>query len=442
MGSVSERKIVFLIFFSALFLNVWAMAAPQENASYQEAIAQADRLFQAGNYRNAAERYFFASQAAKDRLDYARAYVGLAMSYFFMKDTAAAEKWSRMVLEVAPRADISVPAYPISFVQFFERVRNDFFKGSPPPVEAMPLKQTTSAPVEPAASLGEPAAKETPRTQPPPQPLPKPVSLPPVPAEESVPSQATTAPQIQPPAAGLLRKGGYVMAQFHLSNWTINPVIKIVEGMLADKIGQEVLHKISQEVRANHFALIEAGSQQDLALDSSGSNYGLEVRYYSRGWPGSFSLGLSFDSTTVRLGISGKVKQSYTNGTSAEVEASGRLTLDLASTLVNFRWDISPLSRVSPYFILGLGITPLKGVVNYEYKGTYNAFGLQESLSDGEEMTLKELAEDNDFELLEVFVVVQLALGLDVEIYHGLTFLGEAGLWDGFYLRGGLGYRF
>jgi hypothetical protein len=257
-----------------------------------------------------------------------------------------------------------------------------------------------------------------------------------------VTTQVTTAPQIQPPAAVLLRKGGHFMARFHLSSWTIDPVIKIAEGLLADKIGEEVLNKISAEVRSSHFALIEAGSEQELSLDSGGTNMGLEVRYYSRGWPGTFSLGLSFDTTTVRLAISGSVTQHFTNGTSASAEASGRLTLDLASTVLNFRWDISPLGRVSPYFVLGLGITPFKGVVNYEYAGTYSAFGQQESISDGDEMTLKELAEENDFELLDVFVLLQLALGLDVEIFQGLTFQGEAGLWDGFYLRGGLGYRF
>jgi hypothetical protein len=412
---VSKRTTILIVLFSVSLLAGWSTAISQESASYQEAVGQADRLFQAGNYRNAAERYFFASRVAKERLEYARAYLGLALSYFFMKDTAAAEKWSKMVLEVAPRADVSVPAYPISFVQFFERVRNDFFKGAPPPTEAVPLKQIA-------------AAKEAPPT--------------PVAVQNPAPPQVTTLPLEQPPAAGLLRKGGNVEVQFHLSGWTIDPVIKIVEGMLADKIGKEVLSKINQEVRSIHFALIAAGSEQDLTLDSSGSNFGLEIRYFSRGWPGSFSLGLSFDTTTIRLALSGKVKQSFTNGTSAEAEASGRLTLDLASTLINFRWDISPLSRLSPYFILGLGITPFKGVVNYEYAGTYNAFGFQESISDGDEMTLKELAEENDFELLDVFVVLQLALGLDLEIYKGLTAIGEAGLWDGFYLRGGLGYRF
>jgi len=427
MKDVDNRTTALLVFFGVFFLAGWSAAPAQESASYQEAIGQADRLFQAGNYRNAAERYFFASQAAKERLEFARAYVGLSMSYFFMKDAANAEKWSKMVLEVAPRADVSVPAYPISFVQFFERVRNDFFKGAPPPVEAAP-----------APSKSEPSVKETPRTQPQSQPI----SPSPTTAQTSTAPQITTPPLEQPPAAALLRKGGNVQVQFHLSNWTIDPVIKIVEGLLADKIGKEVLNKISEEVRSSHFALIAAGSEQDLTLDSSGSNFGLEIRYYSRGWPGSFSLGLSFDTTTVRLALSGKVKQSFTNGTSAEAEASGRLTLDLASTLINFRWDISPLSRLSPYFILGLGITPFKGIVNYEYAGTYNAFGFQESISDGDEMTLKELAEENDFELLDVFVVLQLALGLDLEIYKGLTAIGEAGLWDGFYLRGGLGYRF
>ncbi len=403
-------NVLFILGSIGIFLGGLKPAAGQGITPYQESIAQADRLFQNKNYRNAVERYFFASQAAKERLDYARAYLGLTQSYFYLKDLAAAEKWAKMVLEVDPRRNVSVPAYPISFVQFFERVRNDFFKGSPPPPE------------EVTAPLTDKAATPAPAPASPPPPL------------TTLQPASVTAPEI--------RKGGNVQVQFHLSGWTLDPVIKIVEGLLADKIGHEILHKVSQEVRSSHYALIEAGSQQELSFDSGGSNYGLEIRYYSRGWPGSFSLGLSFDQTTIRLALSGKVNQSFTNGTSAEAEASGQLTLDLASTLINFRWDISPLSRLSPYFIVGLGITPFQGVVNYEYIGTYKAIGLQESLSDGDEMTLKELAEENDFDLLDVFVVLQLALGLDVEIYKGLTVSGEAGLWDGFYLRGGLGYRF
>jgi hypothetical protein len=436
MRDVSHRAAVLFLLFSFSFLTVRSTAISQESASYQEAVGQADRLFQAGNYRNAAERYFFASRVAKERLEFGRAYLGLAISYFSMKDAAAAEKWSKMVLDVVPRADVSVPDYPISFVQFFERVRNDFFKGAPPPAEAVPLKQEAAAPAEtPASKTDSPAKEAPPETT-------RSASPPAVAVQNPQTPQVTVPPLEKPPAAGLLRKGGKVNVQLHFSSWTIDPVIKIAEGLLSDNIGQEVLNKISDEVRSTHFALIPGSSEQDLSLDSSGSNFGVEIRYYSRGWPGTFSLGLSIDTTTIHLALSGRVKQSFTNGTYAEAEASGRLTLNLASTLLNFRWDISPLSRLSPYFIMGLGITPFKGVVNYEYAGSYNAFGFQESISDGDEMTLSELAEENDFQLLDVFVVLQLAVGLDLEIYKGLTAVGEAGLWDGFYLRGGLGYRF
>jgi tetratricopeptide (TPR) repeat protein len=430
-------NVLFILGSIGIFLGGLKPAAGQGMTPYQESIAQADRLFQNKNYRNAVERYFFASQAAKERLDYARAYLGLTQSYFYLKDLAAAEKWAKMLLEVDPRRNVSVPAYPISFVQFFERVRNDFFKGSPPPPEEVtaPLTDKAATPAGPAPAKAEPSVKVEPRTQT------QPASQTPAPAPASPPPPLT---MLQPASvtAPEIRKGGNVQVQFHLSGWTLDPVVKIVEGLLAEKIGHEILHKVSQEVRSSHYALIEAGSQQELSFDSGGSNYGLEIRYYSRGWPGSFSLGLSFDQTTIRLALSGRVNQSFTNGTSAEAEASGQLTLDLASTLINFRWDISPLSRLSPYFIVGLGITPFEGVVNYEYIGTYKSLGLQEALSDGDEMTLKELAEENDFDLLDVFVVLQLAVGLDVEIYKGLTVSGEAGLWDGFYLRGGLGYRF
>jgi len=419
----------------------------QDQSAYQEAVEQADRLFQAGNYRNAVERYFFASQATKERLEQARAYIGLAMSYFYLKDESAAEKWVRKVLEVAPRVKVEVPDYPISFVQFFGRVRSDVFKESPPPedeeeqivktarpeTEAASAAESAPPPVKtPASDLSRPSDKE--RKEAPPTTATEPPQAKPLPPDAARP-QVPAVPKV-------FRPGGRFQVMFHASNWTIDPVLNIVEGLVKDKIGEEILSQVDNELRTKYFTLVASGSEQALDFDSSGSNFGLEIRYFSRGWGGTFSLGLAFDRTTIRLALSGRVMQSYTNGTSVEAEANGALTTDLTSTVLSFRWDISPASRLTPFIILGLGVTPFQGRVSYEYSGTYDAVIFQDTISGGEEKTFAELAEEQEFDMIDVFVVLQLAVGLDIEIFRGLTGVVEAGFWDGFYLRGGLGYRF
>ncbi|MBN2198634.1 MAG: hypothetical protein JW747_02165 [Candidatus Aminicenantes bacterium] len=422
--------------------------AAQERSAYREAVEQADRLFQGGNFRNAAERYFFASQATKERLELARAYIGLSMSYLYLKDESAAEKWVRKVLEAAPRLKVDVPDYPISFVQFFGRVRADVFKESslPAAAEEEIAKTAPSAPDVAAAEKSEPSPVKT--SPPPDSPRPsepkgketRPDTTP-EPAQVKPLPPAAARPQV-PAVPKVFRPGGRFQVMFHASNWTIDPVLNIVERLVRDKIGEEILNQVDNELRTKYFTLVASGSEQALDFDSSGSNFGLEIRYFSRGWGGTFSLGLAFDRTTIRLALAGRVMQSYTNGTSVEAEANGALTTDLSSTVLSFRWDISPASRLTPFIILGLGVTPFQGRVSYEYSGTYDAVIFQDTISGGEEKTFSELAEEQEFDMIDVFVVLQLAVGFDIEVFKGLTGVVEAGLWDGFYLRGGLGYRF
>src|SRR4030042_1937508 len=126
------------VVFASLLAAAWVLGSPaagsaQEKSSYLEAIGQADRQFQAGNFQNAAERYFFASRAAKERLDQARAFIGLSMSYFYLKDLPSAEK-----------APAPAPAPAVS---------NPPSAGVPPPVS------------DTAPDLPQPAGQPTTQTQ-------------------------------------------------------------------------------------------------------------------------------------------------------------------------------------------------------------------------------------------------------------------------------------
>jgi opacity protein-like surface antigen len=195
----------------------------------------------------------------------------------------------------------------------------------------------------------------------------------------------------------------------------------------------------------SHFSLVPLSSQyeQNLALDSSGPNYGLEIRYYSRGWAGSFSVGLSFEQTSMKLAITGTVKQNYKDGSYAEADVVGSATASVFSTNLSFRWDILPASRVTPYFVLGLGWAPFKADVNETYTGTFtSASGSQESIENTKVKSVADIAADNDFTLPDAIFIVHLGFGLKVNIVYGLSGMVEAGLWDGFLLRFSVACRF
>ena len=65
-----------------------------------------------------------------------------------------------------------------------------------------------------------------------------------------------------------------------------------------------------------------------------------------------------------------------------------------------------------------------------------------ETFEDAQSKTFPELSEDLDFEIPDFLLIVQIHLGLKIEIFKGLFIQGEAGFWDGLLLRGGLGFRF
>jgi hypothetical protein len=181
---------------------------------------------------------------------------------------------------------------------------------------------------------------------------------------------------------------------------------------------------------------------QTLAFDSNGTNTGFEIRYYSRGRAGTFSLGLAFEKTYIKLALSGTAKQDYLSGASAAVDVNANVALSPFTTNVNFRWEFGANQRLTPFITFGLGFAPLSGTFSYAYNGTYKAGAVQQSLGGSKEQTFDELAADIDFKLPSIFILFQLDFGLKAELAKGLYLAGEAGIWDGLILRGGISYRF
>lgn len=228
----------------------------------------------------------------------------------------------------------------------------------------------------------------------------------------------------------------------HLSYWSLDPIKGVFEEELIDSISKRLREEIAAKSRDLYkLGLIPTAYEQSIQFDSSGSNYGLEIRYYPGGKRSAFSLGFSLEKNTMRIAIQGPVKQEFQDGSYAEADAEAHLELSPLTTNLNFRWDMAPSWTVSPFFVFGLGIAPLKGNVSYDFTGTYYGQGLQGTVTDSEAKTLKELEEEIDFNIPNIFIVFQLALGVRAEISN-ITLNLETGFWDGITVRGGLGLRF
>jgi hypothetical protein len=153
------------------------------------------------------------------------------------------------------------------------------------------------------------------------------------------------------------------------------------------------------------------------------------------------SVGFSLDKTRIKVMLKGPVTQTYSDGSVAVVEADAFVETNPLTTTLSFRWDFVPSRRITPYFVLGLGIGPLEGTAAYVYAGTYSRGSAQAAVSGEESKTFDILREEEEIDL-DRSILVHIALGVKARIYEGLMLSAEMGFWDGLILRGGLGYRF
>jgi hypothetical protein len=268
-----------------------------------------------------------------------------------------------------------------------------------------------------------------------------------------VAAPAETAPEVrEKPVAGqelqvipegiLEEKGGRFEIGFHFSAWSIDPAKSAFEGTLTKKAANEIREQVTDQLRAIYGNMLSPSSyEHSLSLDSEGSNYGFEVRYYPLGRRGSMSIGLSLEKTRIKVVMKGPVTQRYTDGSEATVEGDAYVETNPLTTNLSFRWDFVPSWRVTPYFVLGLGIGPLEGTAAYVYTGTYRRGTAQSDVSGEETKTFDQLREEGEIDL-DRFILLHTALGVKGRFYKGLTLKAEMGFWDGLLLRGGLAYRF
>jgi len=259
-------------------------------------------------------------------------------------------------------------------------------------------------------------------------------------------------------APGLRAEGKWEFG-FHYSRWGLNVIKPWVEDSLADTVAEELKDKILADVRADRPSLVERGYRQRTVFDSSGDNYGAEVRYYPGGRNGSFSVGFSIERTSMKVAVPEAsvtldLEDSITHVTGTfQGNAFGEFLLKPTSFHLSLRWDIFPSAGFHPYVTFGVGASTAKALdtatYSYEYTGNLSVpGGPSRAYADGETKTLRQLIDEEEAEGEDSFLpfnfvpFVQLNVGLKGRLTENLHLLVDAGVWDGFLLRAGLAFRF
>lgn len=251
---------------------------------------------------------------------------------------------------------------------------------------------------------------------------------------------------------------GHFEFSFHYSSWSIDLLRSLIEEGISDSLETDLKEEFLDSVREDHPAFQEVSYDQDVNFDSSGNNFGFEIRWYPGGQNGSFSLGLSVEKTTMKvvlpeISASLALEDQDTNETADfQGSASGEFLIEPLSFHMSFRWDIKPTWKLHPYITLGFGAatgTALdEAEVTWSYTGDLNRTGhAPEHYEGGETKSIKELKDELEAEGEEFFLpgfmpFIQLNLGLKGELTRNLHLLVDAGIWDGFLLRGAIALRF
>jgi len=237
----------------------------------------------------------------------------------------------------------------------------------------------------------------------------------------------------------LAKKNWHIGA--HYGIWTLSPVKSMIEDAIGDMLESEF-----QELIEEYLEIIDPDWEytQDIDFGSDGNNLAFEVRFYPAGEDGSFSIGLAVEKSELELTLDGSIRYELVDDSYAQGSANTKLLLEPTSYLLSLRWDIKASSRLHPYIGFGVGIGSLNGVLTYddvsvEAYDASTATTVTVTYPPGQ-MDLADLLEDAGYPTIPL-PILQLNLGLNFEITNNLHLLLDAGIWDGFLVRGGVSLR-
>ena len=214
----------------------------------------------------------------------------------------------------------------------------------------------------------------------------------------------------------------------------------MIEDFMAD-----TLETAAQELIEQYSDIIDPSGEYSQSVDfgSSGKNLALEFRFYPGGEDGSFSIGIAVEKSELKLTLDSLdyfAKYELTDGSYVQGSGSGILLWQPTSYHLNFRWELMPSWRLHPYIGFGAGIGTLNGLLTYE--AIVEAYDASTTTT-----TIQIISEEINLEFLEYTepkitpLVIQLNLGFNFKITNNLYLLLDAGIWNGFLVRGGVCLR-
>ena len=247
-----------------------------------------------------------------------------------------------------------------------------------------------------------------------------------------------------------LSADGHFELSFHYGTWNLNLLGDLVEDGLSEVLESVFEDVILEELQEDYPTLQDPVYDHTVEFDSGGNNYGFEIRWYPGGHDGSFSLGVSVEKTKMEVELTEiAVDMNFQDGSSFSGQANGDVTLNPLTFLLSLRWDILPKSPVHPYITLGVGAAAFSSlkddIVSYGWSGELDvAGGPTESYEESGTKTIEEikeeLEEEEDFPL-SFLPFIQLNLGLKGKITENIHMMVDAGIWNGFIIRGGIAIR-
>lgn len=247
----------------------------------------------------------------------------------------------------------------------------------------------------------------------------------------------------------------------HYSAWSLNMVRSVIEDNVGDVLEDNLRDKMIERIREEYPDIYAKSYTQSFRFDSSGSNYGVEVRFFPGGRQGSFSLGVALEKTAMKVGfptieshmVIGSSRYPNQDGYFDAAVTKAEMELKPVSAHFSLRWEIKPSWKLHPYITLGAGFFGVryleKGTFYVAYSGTLRVPGQgSEHIDDVIDKTVKQALDEtkNDegdpVNIPSILPIVQLNVGLRGELTPNVNVLFDFGIWDGFLFRGGLSLRF
>jgi hypothetical protein len=243
---------------------------------------------------------------------------------------------------------------------------------------------------------------------------------------------------------------GHFELGFHYGTWNLNLLGDTIESGLSDVVESAFMDAILEEIQEDYPGLQDPVYNQTVEFDSGGNNYGFEIRWYPGGYDGSFSLGFSIEKTKMEITMTEvEMDMVFEDGSTFLGVAAADTILNPLTFHMSVRWDILPKAPVHPYITLGVGAAAFSSiqddVVTYTWSGELDIVGgPTETYEDTGAKTFEEIKEDLEEE--EEFPIsflpfIQLNLGLKGKITQNIHVMVDAGIWDGFIIRGGIAIR-